>query len=105
MAWARRGKRTSVAYMTLTPSRHDAAVADLVARYRALPPGTRVRLAKKTSNLFRFGDAEPTGTLDASALSGVIAIDDVARTADVQGMTTYEDLVEATLPHRLMPMV
>jgi FAD/FMN-containing dehydrogenase len=91
--------------MTLTPSRHDAAVADLVGRYRALPPDTRVRLAKKTSNLFRFGGADPTGTLDASALSSVLSVDDATRTADVQGMTTYEDLVEATLPHRLMPLV
>lgn len=29
----------------------------------------------------------------------------MARTADVQGMCTYEDLVEATLPHGLMPLV
>jgi len=91
--------------MTLTRSQHDAAVADLVRRYRALPPGTRVRLAKKTSNLFRFDGAGSAGTLDASALSGVISVDDVGRTADVQGMCTYEDLVEATLPHRLMPLV
>jgi hypothetical protein len=65
--------------MTLTPSRHDAAVADLVGRYRALPPGARVRLAKKTSNLFRFDGADSAGTLDASALAGVISVDDVAR--------------------------
>jgi FAD/FMN-containing dehydrogenase len=97
--------QASVADMTLTPSRHDAAVADLVGRYRALPPGARVRLAKKTSNLFRFDGADSAGTLDASALAGVISVDDVARTAEVQGMTTYEDLVEATLPHRLMPLV
>ena len=75
--------------MTLTPNRHDEAVADLVARYRALPRGARVRLAKKTSNLFRFGDTGSVGTLDASALAGVISVDDVARTADVQGMTWW----------------
>jgi FAD/FMN-containing dehydrogenase len=43
--------------------------------------------------------------LDASGLSGVISVDPVARTADVAGMTTYEDLVDATLPHDLMPLV
>src|ERR671920_1292189 len=82
---------------------HVAAVADLVRRYRELPPDARVRLGKPSSNLFRFGAPPPT--LDASGLSGVIAVDPVARTADVAGMTTYEDLVDATLPHGLMPLV
>jgi FAD/FMN-containing dehydrogenase len=93
--------------MTMTAAAHSAAVTDLVARYRAVPPGTPVRLAKPTSNLFRFGAApgDAAGKLDASALTGVIAVDAAARTADVQGMTTYEDLVAATLPHGLMPLV
>src|SRR5215217_5860234 len=82
---------------------HVAAAADLVRRYRELPPEARVRLGKPSSNLFRFGAPPPT--LDASGLSGVIAVDPVARTADVAGMTTYEDLVDATLPHGLMPLV
>ena len=34
---------------------HVAAAADLVRRYRELPPDARVRLGKPTSNLFRFG--------------------------------------------------
>jgi FAD/FMN-containing dehydrogenase len=38
-------------------------------------------------------------------MDGVLAVDPVARTADVQGMTTYEHLVDATLPHGLMPLV
>jgi FAD/FMN-containing dehydrogenase len=82
---------------------HVAAAADLVRRYRELPPDARVRLGKPSSNLFRFGAPPPT--LDASGLSGVIAVDPVARTADVAGMTTYEDLVDATLPRGLMPLV
>ena len=82
---------------------HVAAAADLVRRYRELPPEARVRLGKPSSNLFRFGAPPPT--LDASGLSGVISVDPVARTADVAGMTTYEDLVDATLPHGLMPLV
>ncbi len=36
---------------------------------------------------------------------GVLSVDPVTRTADVQGMTTYEHLVDATLPHGLMPCV
>ena len=40
-----------------------------------------------------------------SGLDGVISVDPVGRTADVQGMCTYEDLVDATLPHGLIPFV
>src|SRR5262249_19006113 len=36
---------------------------------------------------------------------GVISIDDEAQTADVQGMCTYEDLVDATLPRGFIPYV
>ncbi len=61
-------------------------------------------VAKKTSNLFRSRSEEQEG-LDVSGLSGVIEVDPVACTADVQGMCTYEDLVDATLPHGLMPFV
>src|ERR671916_1065866 len=82
---------------------HVAAAADLVRHYRELPPDARVRLGKPSSNLFRFG--APPATLDASGLSGVLGVDPVTRTADVAGMTTYEDLVDATLPHGLMPLV
>lgn len=46
-----------------------------------------------------------TPGLDVSGLTGVIGVDPTARTADVQGMCTYEDLVDATLPHGLMPLV
>ena len=63
-----------------------------------------MRLRKKTSNLFR-PRAEAPGTLDAARFDGVFAIDVAGRTADVGGMTTYEDLVEATLPYGLMPLV
>jgi FAD/FMN-containing dehydrogenase len=38
-------------------------------------------------------------------LTGVIAVDPHARTADVAGMCTYEDLVAATLPYGLSPLV
>ncbi len=84
--------------------RHAAAVARLQASYAAIPRGQTVRLAKKTSNLFRPRAAQEHG-LDVSGLDGVIAIDRERRTADVQGMCTYEHLVDATLPHGLMPLV
>ncbi|MEP6852268.1 MAG: FAD-binding oxidoreductase [bacterium] len=78
---------------------------DTVRRQLAeVPPGAPVRLRKKTSNLFRPRTQAP-GTLDAALFDGVFSIDVDARTADVGGMTTYEDLVAATLPHGLMPLV
>ena len=43
----------------MTAETHDVAVARLREAYAALPPGTPVRLAKHTSNLFRFRDADP----------------------------------------------
>eukprot|EP01137_Pigoraptor_chileana_P008064 Opistho-2@54398 len=43
--------------------------------------------------------------LDLSHFNRVIAIDTKGWTAEVEGMTTYEDLVDATLKHGLMPAV
>jgi len=111
---------------------HEAAVARLRDAYAAVPPGVPVRLAKPTSNLFRFRDAgaraavgaggktgktgktgkpgqgaEAGGLrhLDVSAFGHVIHVDPRSKTAVVGGMTTYEDLCDATLPHGLMPFV
>ncbi|WFE64165.1 FAD-binding oxidoreductase [Micromonospora sp. WMMD714] len=84
---------------------HELAVDTLRRSYAAVPPGHPVRLAKRTSNLFRPRSATGTPGLDVSGLDGVLSVDPVARTADVQGMCTYEDLVDATLPHGLMPLV
>ena len=77
----------------------------LLTSYRAIPPNATVRLAKPTSNLFRARAKTKSKGLDTSGLTGVIAVDPDARTADVAGMCTYEDLVAATLPYGLSPMV
>jgi FAD/FMN-containing dehydrogenase len=84
---------------------YRARVERLQAQYAAIPPGQPVRLAKRTSNLFRARDRATTPGLDVAAFDGVIEVNAAARTADVQGMTTYEHLVDATLPHGLMPLV
>ncbi|MFC8614997.1 FAD-binding oxidoreductase [Micromonospora purpureochromogenes] len=84
---------------------HDLAVDTLRRSYAAVPLGEPVRLAKRTSNLFRPRAATSSPGLDVSGLDGVLSVDPRARTADVQGMCTYEDLVDATLPHGLMPLV
>jgi FAD/FMN-containing dehydrogenase len=64
-----------------------------------------VRLRKRTSNLFRPRQDAQRVLLDGTTLDHVIAIDPLARTAEVEGMTTYADLVDATLPHGLAPAV
>jgi FAD/FMN-containing dehydrogenase len=86
-------------------AQHDEAVRRLQESYAAVPVDAPVRLAKRTSNLFRARDAVASAGLDVSGLTGVISVDPQARTADVQGMCTYEDLVDATLPHGLIPFV
>lgn len=86
-------------------SDHAAGVDRLLASYRAIPPTATVRLAKPTSNLFRARAKRDAPGLDTSGLTGVIAVDPANRTADVAGMCTYEDLVDATLPYGLSPLV
>ena len=90
----------------MTVGSHEVAVASVREAFAALPPGAPVRLAKRTSNLFRFRDAQGAAAgLDLSAFDHVIRVDPASRTARVGGMTTYEDLADATLRHRLMPLV
>ncbi|SFQ59021.1 FAD/FMN-containing dehydrogenase [Amycolatopsis arida] len=84
---------------------HDDRVDRLRAQLAALPPGAPVRLAKRTSNLFRGRSNPAAPGLDVSGFRHVLDVDPVARTADVEGMVTYEQLVDATLPHGLMPLV
>ena len=96
---------------------HQAAVEELRRAYAAIPAGTPVRLAKSTSNLFRFREpvkrqrrrdaitSAPSGTLDGTPFNNIIEINAEARTAVAGGMTTYEDLADGTLRHGLMPLV
>ena len=90
---------------TVVGAAHEAGVERLLDSYRAIPAGERVRLAKRTSNLFRARTASTVPGLDTSGLTGVVEVDTDARTADVQGMCTYENLVDATLLHGLTPLV
>ncbi len=83
--------------------RYDALVDALVANFRSLPQDTPVRLAKRTSNLFRSRTTLASPGLDVSGFDGVLEVDPVTGTAEVLGMTTYEHLVEATLPYGFMP--
>ena len=74
------------------------------AEFAGLPADSPVRLHKQTSNLFRPRAKAGPG-LNPAGFDAVIDVDVEARTADVGGMTTYEDLADATLAHGLMPLV
>src|SRR5580658_9943710 len=99
---------------------HRAAVERIQRAYQEIPPGEPVRLAKSTSNLFRFREPVKRGGaagqaasapavagagLDAQPFGKVLSVDAAARTAVAGGMTTYEDLADATLAHGMMPLV
>ena len=87
-----------------TPA-YQAAVRSARESYAALPPGAPVRLAKKTSNLFRNRAATGAPELDLSACQGVFDVDPEAGLARVGGLTTYERLVDELLPHGVIPLV
>src|SRR3954469_10607315 len=95
-----------------TPSRvreHERALEQVRRAYAALPPDRPVRLAKRTSNLFRNRTATDAPGLDLSALRGVVevrpGIGGGPATALVGGLTTYEQLVDELLPHGFVPLV
>jgi FAD/FMN-containing dehydrogenase len=83
---------------------YDSAVNAIRAQLGHAPSNTPIRLAKATSNLFRGRSASAVTGLDVSSFARVFDVDRVAQTAEVGGMTTYEDLVAATLPYGLMPL-
>ncbi len=89
----------------VTAAQHDAALRSLVDSFSRLDPTVPVRLAKGTTNLFRPRAAAMGPGLDVSLLTGVLDVDPVERTATVQGMATYERVVDATLAAGVMPLV
>ncbi len=64
-----------------------------------------IGLAKSTSNLFRYRQQKNTGKIDVRKFNHVLGIDEKNLIAEVEGMTTYEDLVKETLKFGLLPAV
>ena len=83
---------------------YEGALKTIRAQLEHAPSNTPIRLAKATSNLFRGRSSSTVTGLDVSSFARVFDVDSAARTAEVGGMTTYEDLVAATLPYGLMPL-
>ena len=89
----------------VTSAQHDAALRSLADSFSRLDPTVPVRLAKGTTNLFRPRAPAMGPGLDVSTLTGVLDVDPVEGTATVQGMATYERVVDATLAAGVMPLV
>src|SRR5512147_1698549 len=83
--------------------RKTAALAGAVKQ--AIDRGERVGLRKSTSNLFRHRSRAGKRFIDVRGLDRVLSIDPQRMTADVEGMITYEALVEETLKYGLLPAV
>ena len=77
----------------------------LVNTLRASATTGPLALEKSTSNLFRQRIQEHRQKLGVRHFNRVIHVDEKERYAEVEGMTTYEDLVRETLPFQLMPSV
>ena len=85
--------------------RYRGLQSTLLEQYRAIPDGSpdpaREADVQPVPPAGRRGDARPRrGGLRRRARTSI----PVARTAEVLGMTTYEHLVDATLPYGLMPL-
>ncbi len=66
---------------------------------------TRVRLKKDTSNLFRDRSPSASEELSVRDFNHLLSVDPDRQTLTCEGMITYGDLVDATLPHGFMPAV
>ena len=64
-----------------------------------------IRLRKPTSNLFRHRNSSEKRRVDVREFNHVLSIDRERRVAEVEGMTTYEILVNETLKYGLLPAV
>ena len=67
--------------------------------------GVVIGLGKNTSNLFRDRVAATKHRLDVKDFNQVLCVNASECWVEVEGMTRYEDLVAATLPHGVIPTV
>jgi FAD/FMN-containing dehydrogenase len=94
--------------MSLEPAAHAQRLSVLQAQLRGHTGGAApLGLSKNSSNLFRHRIRSAKQRLDLSDFDHVLEVDADAghEWVDAEGLTTYEALVDATLPHALMPAV
>ncbi len=79
--------------------------ARVVTAIRSMNAADSLALEKSTSNLFRQRAQERVHRLDLHDFNHVIRVDEHGQFAEVEGLTTYEELVRETLPFQFMPTV
>lgn len=82
--------------------RREHLIGELAA---ARSDGAGIGLAKTTSNLFRHRQQTGTKRIDVRSFHHVLSVDADRRTAEVEGMATYEELANETLKFGLLPTV
>jgi FAD/FMN-containing dehydrogenase len=87
--------------MNAFAERRERLVRELAASDGVAP----LRLGKRTSNLFRDRAEAPRKQLDVGDLHHVLEVNAEAGWVDVEGMTPYEALADATLARGAMPCV
>ena len=88
--------------------KREALVRELArinASHNGAGTAAGIRLDKPNSNLFRTRQQSGVRKLDVRALDQVVSVDRAGLTAVVAGMTTYEDLADATLRYGVLPTV
>jgi FAD/FMN-containing dehydrogenase len=88
----------------ITLSQHKHKIK-LLQRIYAVRKHGEFGTDKKTTNLFRARTRKHTVKLPLRDFNQVISIDTKKKLAVVEGMTTYETLVDETLKYHLMPAV
>jgi FAD/FMN-containing dehydrogenase len=85
-------------------ARRTTRASALLAAAEGLPDAP-LGLAKRSSNLFRDRVPARKLALDLGEFDHVIAVNPAAGWVDTEGLVSYEALVDATLPHGVMPAV
>lgn len=88
----------------ITQAQHRKKI-QLLERVYAIRKHGEFATDKKTTNLFRSRKRSHIVKLPLKDFNQVISIDTKKKLAIVEGMTTYEALVDETLKHNLMPAV
>jgi FAD/FMN-containing dehydrogenase len=85
---------------------HEQRRATILAAFEAARASRNpISLRKETSNLFRSREQSAGYRLDVRSFDHVLRVDPERMIADVEGMTTYESLVDETLRYHLLPAV
>jgi len=93
--------------MTPESAAHARRRAELLAAMQsgAADEAVPLGLDKRSSNLFRDRKQDARHRLDLSGFCHVLEINPAGGWVDVEGLTSYEELVAKTLPHGVMPAV